>query len=122
MNSTPPPFGDPHATAADPDVVVDLSTPRTVHVVGVGGAAMRAIAAVLARMGHRVSGSDLRDSPTHERLRIEGIDVVVGHDAANVPADADLLAVSTAIPSRRSPRAIASASGTSSSTTSTRIA
>ena len=48
---------------------LDLSTPRTIHIVGVGGAGMSAIAAVLARMGHRVSGSDLSDSPTLERLR-----------------------------------------------------
>ena len=39
---------------------VDLRRPRRIHVVGVGGAGMSAIAAVLAAMGHRVSGSDLQ--------------------------------------------------------------
>jgi UDP-N-acetylmuramate--alanine ligase len=79
--------------------VVDLSRPRRIHIVGVGGAGMSAIASVLAAMGHTVSGSDLKDSGSLTRLRANGIDVHVGHDAALVDA-ADLVAVSTAIPSR----------------------
>jgi UDP-N-acetylmuramate--alanine ligase len=79
--------------------VVDLSRPRRIHIVGVGGAGMSAIASVLAAMGHTVSGSDLKDSGSLTRLRASGIDVHVGHDAALVDA-ADLVAVSTAIPSR----------------------
>jgi UDP-N-acetylmuramate--alanine ligase len=71
-----------------------------VHVVGIGGAAMSAIATILASMGHRVSGSDLRDSPTLERLRAEGVEVHVGHATDNVPAEVDLVAVSTAIAER----------------------
>ena len=38
------------------------------HVVGVGGAAMNGIAALLVAMGHSVSGSDLQSSPVLERL------------------------------------------------------
>ncbi len=49
-------------------------------------------------MGHRVSGSDLRESPILERLRSLGITATVGHDAANLPADVDLVAISTAVP------------------------
>ena len=40
-----------------------------IHVVGIGGAGMSAIATVLAAMGHRVSGSDLKDSAGLDRLR-----------------------------------------------------
>jgi UDP-N-acetylmuramate--alanine ligase len=97
---SPPPFPDPHATAADPDVTVDLATIDRVHIVGLGGAAMQAVAGVLRAMGKTVSGSDLRESTALERLRSQGVAVTVGHDAANVPADADLVAVSTAIPER----------------------
>lgn len=75
-----------------------LDGPATVHVVGVGGAGMSAIAAVLAAMGHRVSGSDLKDGRSLDRLRAEGVTVHVGHDAANLPEGVDLVAVSTAIP------------------------
>ena len=97
---SPPPFPDPHATAADPDVAVDLAGMSRVHIVGLGGAAMQAIAAVLAAMGKSVSGSDLRDSSGLVRLRAAGVQVSVGHDAANVPDDVELVAVSTAIPER----------------------
>ena len=77
---------------------LDLSTASTVHVIGIGGAGMSAIASVLAQMGHRVSGSDLKDSPSLERLRLLGIDARVGHAAANVPTDAVAVVASTAIP------------------------
>ena len=76
---------------------IDLSEPRSVHVVGVGGAGMSAIATVLAAMGHRVSGSDLRASPGVDRLRAAGVAVAVGHDAAHVPGGLDALTRSTAV-------------------------
>jgi UDP-N-acetylmuramate--alanine ligase len=78
-------------------VGIDLTQPVSIHVVGVGGAGMGAIASVLAAMGHRVSGSDLKDSAALERLRAQGVTVHVGHDAANL-GEVDAVAVSTAIP------------------------
>jgi UDP-N-acetylmuramate--alanine ligase len=78
--------GKEHGEAAAP---MDLRQPRRIHVVGVGGAGMSAIALVLVAMGHSVSGSDLKDSPVVERLRSQGIEVAVGHRAGNVgPVDA----------------------------------
>jgi UDP-N-acetylmuramate--alanine ligase len=79
--------------------VTDLSGSRRVHVVGIGGAGMSAIASVLAAMGHRVTGSDLKASPGLDRLEALGIEVHVGHDAAHV-GGAELVAISTAIPER----------------------
>ncbi len=76
---------------------LNLLEPRRIHVVGAGGAGMSAIAAVLSWMGHRVSGSDLKDSSSLERLRALGLDVRVGHRRENV-GDVDLVTVSTAIP------------------------
>jgi UDP-N-acetylmuramate--alanine ligase len=75
----------------------DLSRPARVHVVGAAGAGMSAIATVLLEMGHRVSGSDAAGGYALERLRGLGAEVHVGHDAAWV-GDADLVAVSTAVP------------------------
>lgn len=75
---------------------LDLSRPATVHVVGIGGAGMSAIATVLASMGHTVTGSDLRSSPVTERLQHAGIEVAVGHQAGNLEA-ADMVTVSTAV-------------------------
>jgi UDP-N-acetylmuramate--alanine ligase len=76
---------------------LDLSSPRRVHIVGIGGAGMSAIATVLARMGHHVTGSDLKESRGLDRLRLLGIRADVGHRADNV-AGADAVVVSTAIP------------------------
>ena len=69
---------DPTAWSADP------ARPQRIHVVGVGGAGMSALATVLATMGHRVTGSDLRTSAVVDRLTASGIPVVVGHAADNL--------------------------------------
>jgi UDP-N-acetylmuramate--alanine ligase len=70
---------------ADRGEPLDLRTPQRIHIVGIGGAGMSAIALVLRAMGHTVSGSDLKDSPVAARLRSQGIAVAVGHRAENVP-------------------------------------
>jgi len=57
---------------------------------------MSAIATVLAAMGHRVTGSDLRGSGVTERLASLGIEVAIGHDAVNV-GDAQVVTHSTAV-------------------------
>jgi UDP-N-acetylmuramate--alanine ligase len=75
---------------------LDLSRPMSIHVVGIGGAGMSAIAMVLATMGHTVTGSDLKDSSVTERLRAAGIVVAVGHEAANV-GNADVVTRSSAV-------------------------
>ena len=77
----------------------DLSTPRRIHLVGAGGAGMGAIATVLHTMGHTVSGSDLKGGPVLERLQVDGMEMHVGHDPAHL-GDAELVAISTAIPDR----------------------
>ena len=79
--------------------VLDLWVPRRVHIVGVGGAGMSAIAEVLAAMGHDVTGSDLKPSAGLERLEALGVAVTVGHAAANL-GQAELLTRSTAVPDR----------------------
>ncbi len=77
----------------------DLSRPRRIHLVGVGGSGMSAIATVLAGMGHRVSGSDAAGSAVLDRLARRGLDVHGGHDPAWVD-DAEVIAISTAIPAQ----------------------
>ena len=70
---------------------------RSLHFVGIGGAGMSGLALVAKALGARVTGSDRADSPFCERLRAGGIEPVIGHDATNYPAGAELV-VSTAIP------------------------
>lgn len=77
---------------------------RHVHLTGVGGVGMAGLAHILADLGVRVTGTDEKDSDMLQSLRLRGMDVQTGHDAAQV-ADADTLvyssAVSEANPERR---------------------
>lgn len=82
-----------------PVAPVDLREPRSLHVVGVGGPGMSAIAIVLAEMGHTVSGSDIRERSVLDRVRAAGVDVHVGHSRSLVHGR-DAITWSTAIPER----------------------
>ncbi len=75
---------------------IDLNEPLHVHVVGVGGAGMSAIAAVLAGMGHHTTGSDIKSSRSLERLGARGVEVVIGHRPENL-VGVDVLTYSTAV-------------------------
>lgn len=67
-----------------------------IHFIGIGGIGMSAIAEVLHNLGHTVQGSDQADGANVKRLRAKGIEVFVGHQAANV-ANAGVVVTSTAI-------------------------
>ena len=67
------------------------------HLVGVGGAGMSGIARILLARGTRVSGSDAKDSLSLRALTALGARIHVGHDAAQVPDDAEVVVISTAI-------------------------
>jgi len=68
----------------------------SVHFVGIGGSGMSGIARLLLEAGHRVTGSDLRDTDAVRELRDAGATVHIGHDAAHV-GDADTLIVTGAL-------------------------
>ena len=81
-----------------------------VHIVGIGGAGMSAIARVLLGRGYRVSGSDRQPNEQTAALAEAGVQVYDGHAAENV-ADADLVIISSAIPATNPERAAAQARG-----------
>jgi UDP-N-acetylmuramate--alanine ligase len=70
---------------------------RRLHLIGLGGAGMSGYARVAAQLGAEVSGSDRADSPALAALRELGVQVHVGHDAANVPEGDVEVVHSTAI-------------------------
>lgn len=70
---------------------------RDVHFVGVGGVGMSGIAEILLALGFRVSGSDLKESGTTERLRELGARICIGHSAEHLEK-ADVVVVSSAVP------------------------
>ena len=69
---------------------------RKLHFIAIGGAGMSGLALVCDQLGAKVTGSDRSESSYVERLRAAGIEPRIGHDADNVPRDAEVV-VSTAI-------------------------
>ena len=67
-----------------------------IHVVGIGGKGMSAIAAALLDLGKVVSGSDLKLSPQAKRLQDRGAHIYEGHSAAH-GRNADMVIYSSAI-------------------------
>ena len=69
---------------------------KNIHFIGLGGSGMSGIAEVLHNLGYVVSGSDLSDSTTLQRLSGIGIKTFVGHAAKNL-ASVDAVVTSTAV-------------------------
>ena len=71
---------------------------KHIHFVGIGGIGMSGIAEVLLNLGYRVSGSDLKESDTTERLKGLGAEIFVGHRAENI-ASPHVVVISSAVKS-----------------------
>lgn len=67
-----------------------------IHFVGIGGIGMSGIAEVLLNLGYKVSGSDLRQSDTTDRLASLGGEIYFGHSRENITA-VDVVVTSTAV-------------------------
>jgi UDP-N-acetylmuramate--alanine ligase len=57
---------------------------KHIHFVGIGGIGMSGIAEVLLNLGYLVTGSDMKESETTERLKQLGSEIVIGHHAGNI--------------------------------------
>ncbi len=73
-----------------------VEIPDAVHILGIGGAGMSALARLLLARGVTVTGSDAKDSRRLQALRALGAQCYVGHDAAHV-GEVGAVVVSTAI-------------------------
>ena len=78
--------------------VIDLSRPRRLHMLGIGGSGMAPFARLLRRDGHAVSGADACESANVRLLRAEGVPVLCGAEAVLLPADLDAVVHTAAIP------------------------
>lgn len=74
-----------------------LRSGMQLHLVGIGGAGISAIARVLLGRGFAVSGSDREENDQTVSLRKEGAKVTVGHQARNIDG-AEAVIISSAIP------------------------
>jgi len=91
--------------------LADLKRTGTrIHLLGIGGIGVSALARMLAASGISVSGCDVRPSSLTEQLVAEGIDVLIGHDPAHLK-NCDVVVYSTAVPSDNTELNAARASG-----------
>ena len=69
---------------------------RRIHMLGIGGSGMAGIAEVLLNLGYEVSGTDLKESASTQRLAAAGAKIFLGHQRENA-IGADAIVVSTAV-------------------------
>ncbi|WP_459823177.1 UDP-N-acetylmuramate--L-alanine ligase [Campylobacter concisus] len=69
---------------------------KKVHFIGIGGIGISAIARFLHEKGHKISGSDIKESKTTLELQSEGIEVITPHCKEAIK-DQDFVVYSAAI-------------------------
>lgn len=76
----------------------DLFSPNTnkIHLIGIGGSSMVAVAEILLDKGYILSGSDMAKNSNVKRLESKGIPITIGHFAQSV-AKADLVIYTSAV-------------------------
>src|SRR4029078_2231497 len=87
-----------------------MLTARRLHMIGIGGAGMSALAVVAYAWGADVSGCDRTPSEYSLRLRRVGIDISEGHDRAHLEPGMEVV-VSSAVPDELDELAAASELG-----------
>ena len=69
---------------------------KRIHFIGIGGSGMCPLAEILRSEGFELSGSDMNEGETLERIKSYGIPVYMGHAAGNIDG-AELVVYSAAI-------------------------
>ena len=84
--------------------MIELSDLKKVHIVGIGGIGISAVAHMLLAGNPRiglspcvVSGSDAATSLVSQRLQEKGATIFAGHEASHVPEDADCVIHTAAV-------------------------
>ena len=73
-----------------------LTEYRHIHCIGIGGIGLSAVADILLKRGHWVSGSDLKPGDITEKLKSQGALIFSDHDESNIQG-ADLVVYSSAV-------------------------
>lgn len=75
-----------------------LNNINKVHLIGIGGIGVSAVAKLLLHNGISVTGSDTQESMITQELAERGIIANIGHNSRNFPSDADMVIRSSAVP------------------------
>lgn len=79
---------------------MDIDNIKKVHLIGIGGIGMSALARFFHSRKVIVSGSDEQDNIETKKLKREGVEILHEHNAKNVPSDVNLVIYSSAINSK----------------------
>ena len=83
-----------------------LENKKRIHFIGIGGSGMCPLAEILMSEGFEISGSDMNEGETLDKIKGYGIPVYMGHKAENVK-DAEVIVYSAAIKEDNPERAYA---------------
>ncbi len=75
-----------------------MRTRPHVHLIGIGGIGVSALARLYLAQNWSVSGSDASDGALLMELAREGVEVKIGHSASNIPKETSLVVHTVAIP------------------------
>ncbi len=75
---------------------INLADIKQVHIIGIGGIGISALAQFLLSRGKKVTGNDLDAFPMVTYLRKKGVHIEVGSDAKVIPEGTDLIMYSVA--------------------------
>jgi len=78
---------------------MDINKLKKIHIIGIGGIGISAVAKLLLGMDKNVTGSDLNDSEIIETLKNFGAKIFIGeHKAMNIGKDVNLVIYTDAVP------------------------
>ena len=91
---------------------------KRIHFIGIGGSGMCPIAEILMSEGYEISGSDMNEGETLDKMKGYGIPVYMGHAAENIKG-AELVVYSAAVKETNPERKAAVEQGIPSGTSAT---
>ncbi len=91
--------------------MIDLKALKHVHLIGVGGINMSAVAKILLAAGVQISGSDLVRNDQTDFLAARGAQIAISEMAENIPAECELVIYTSAAPDKNKERVAAKERG-----------
>jgi UDP-N-acetylmuramate--alanine ligase len=70
---------------------------KSIYFIGIGGVSMSGLAQILLQKGLKVSGSDMKKSPSTQRLEKLGVNINYGHKYENILDSIDLVVYTAAV-------------------------
>lgn len=76
---------------------MDLKTAKEIHIIGIGGIGISALAGILLKQGKNLNGSDMEKSLITDNFKKQGVKIHIGHKKENISKGTELIIHSLAI-------------------------